>query len=115
MAQRNPVIPVTSDPSKLVSWPPEENVPATHETQRSQREHEEAATEKAKDAVHAGVDAAQQSFQNAQRKLAYSADLLQTKLRRFADESPLHFVAAIAGAAFIAGVALRIWRSSRYE
>ncbi len=32
---------------------------------------------------------------------------------RFAHEKPLHTIAAIAGAAFVIGLLLRIWRSSR--
>lgn len=33
--------------------------------------------------------------------------------RRFANEKPIHAVLAIGGAAFLVGVVLRIWRSSR--
>ncbi|HZQ24326.1 MAG TPA: hypothetical protein VFA89_16170 [Terriglobales bacterium] len=47
-----------------------------------------------------------------------SADWLQQtrrRTRKICDERPLQVIAGVAGAAFIAGILLRFWRSSRYE
>jgi hypothetical protein len=40
---------------------------------------------------------------------------LRDQVIRFAHERPLQFLEIIAGASFLAGVGLRIWRSRRYE
>lgn len=60
-----------------------------------------------KDIYQSSLAAAESSFHAAQRK----ASSLTRRVRRFADERPLHFVGMIAGVALVAGVALRIWRS----
>jgi ElaB/YqjD/DUF883 family membrane-anchored ribosome-binding protein len=39
----------------------------------------------------------------------------RTRAREVCDERPLQVLAGVAGAAFVAGVLLRFWRSSRYE
>jgi hypothetical protein len=52
-------------------------------------------------------------------ELSERARRMGARVRDFAanarQERPLQVLAAVAGAAFILGVAIRIWRSSRYE
>jgi hypothetical protein len=36
-------------------------------------------------------------------------------IRRAAEEKPLALIATVAGSAFVAGVLLRVWRSTHYE
>lgn len=52
-------------------------------------------------------------------QLSDRARKMGARVREFAararEERPLQVLAAAAGAAFILGVAIRIWRSSRYE
>ena len=68
----------------------------------------------ANDIYRYSLSAAEQSFRSTQRKLSGAASSLARSVRRFADERPLHFVGVVAGVAFVAGVALRIWRSKQY-
>lgn len=108
MAERNPILPVSdesieqqrevlivSGDAKLNAEPPI-NFPAT-----SNRKSE-------------GVAALQRSFGDARSKIVRSASSAYATIQRFADEQPLRFVMVVAGAAFVAGVTLRIWRS-RHE
>lgn len=37
------------------------------------------------------------------------------RVKGFAESCPFHFLITVAGVSFVAGVGLRIWRSSRYE
>ena len=62
----------------------------------------------AKTRVASTVDAAKQT---AARRL----DEARVRAQNIADEFPLQVIAGTAGAAFLAGVLLRIWRSSRDE
>jgi hypothetical protein len=39
----------------------------------------------------------------------------RTRARLVVDKYPLQLIAGVAGVAFIAGIFLRVWRSSRYE
>jgi hypothetical protein len=57
----------------------------------------------------------QHSFRSACSVFSNSISTLSRRLRYFADERPLHLLAGIAAASFLAGAALRVWRSNRYE
>ena len=39
----------------------------------------------------------------------------RTRARLIVNQYPLHLIAGVAGGAFLAGIFLRVWRSSRYE
>ena len=58
---------------------------------------------------------ASDALQQARAKSAEAARRARVQTRNVMDNYPLHFLAGVAGVAFIAGVLLRIWRSSRYE
>lgn len=125
MAERNPIVPVTrrttTSESEVVLGPKTvEVVPIREEvhdpaaeglTAESTSKPTRAET---KEIIETGVASDERSFRIAQRKVSRTASSLIENVRRFANERPLHFVAAVAGIAFIAGVALRLWRSS-YE
>ena len=51
----------------------------------------------------------------ARQRVATMANDVGTQLRRTRQENPMIFVAVAAGVGFLAGVLLRVWRSSRYE
>jgi ElaB/YqjD/DUF883 family membrane-anchored ribosome-binding protein len=70
--------------------------------------------EPAKQIPEPSTVAAERSFRTAQRKVSSGAASLMRSVRRFANERPLQFVGIVAGMSFVAGVALRIWRSNRY-
>ena len=57
------------------------------------------------------ADTLDEAKQTAARRL----DEARTRAQNIADEFPLQVIAGTAGAAFLAGVMLRIWRSSRDE
>lgn len=122
MAERNPVMPVNNPEPTVVPWPgPGEAPPtstassATNEVIQAAGEKVQTAGEKAKEAWRSGVTAAEDSLHRARRSVAQSANSAMNAVRRFADERPLRFVGIVAGVAFLAGVALRLWRSSHYE
>jgi ElaB/YqjD/DUF883 family membrane-anchored ribosome-binding protein len=68
----------------------------------------------ANDIYRSSLSAAEQSLRATQRKVSDAATTVVHSVRRFADERPLHFVGVVAGAALVAGVALRIWRSKQH-
>ena len=68
----------------------------------------------ANDIYRSSLSAAEQSLRATQRKVSDAATTVVRSVRRFADERPLHFVGVVAGAALVAGVALRIWRSKQH-
>jgi ElaB/YqjD/DUF883 family membrane-anchored ribosome-binding protein len=70
--------------------------------------------EKARQAVEEGVAAVKRSLRAAESKSKQTAQTFANKVRTMANEQPVQFLAAVAGIAFVAGVFLRIWRSS-YE
>ena len=62
--------------------------------------------------VQAGITDA---YERSRWKSAQVARQARTRARLIVNEYPLHVIAGVAGAAFVAGIFLRIWRSSRYE
>jgi hypothetical protein len=57
----------------------------------------------------------QHSFQTARSVFSRSMLDLSRRVRDFANDRPLRLLAGIAAVAFLAGAALRVWRSGRYE
>ena len=62
--------------------------------------------------VQAGITDA---YERGRWKSAQVARQARTRARLIVDEYPLHLIAGVAGAAFLAGIFLRVWRSNRYE
>jgi ElaB/YqjD/DUF883 family membrane-anchored ribosome-binding protein len=82
----------------------ESSARALDEARRSASEMYDEAKVKASSAV-----------EQARAKSAELAHQTRVRTRNLIDNYPLHFLAGVAGIAFIAGVLLRVWRSSRYE
>jgi ElaB/YqjD/DUF883 family membrane-anchored ribosome-binding protein len=60
----------------------------------------------------------QQAAETYEQTRARAADLMQrtrVRSRQIVNDYPLHVIATAAAIGFVAGVILRIWRSSRYE
>ena len=125
MAERNPVMPAKPEPmstgNDVVSWPNRvepmphsvaEEIPEPVRLENSEPASDPA--EKARQAVEEGVAAVKRSLRAAESKSKQTAQTFANKVRTMANEQPVQFLAAVAGIAFVAGVFLRIWRSS-YE
>jgi ElaB/YqjD/DUF883 family membrane-anchored ribosome-binding protein len=104
---------VDNYPSRVVAQPQTEE--EVFFSNNKQGELRGTKSESAKEKLEAGIGGAMRSVESAKRKLADSTDQLRKKIARFANERPLHFIAAIGGAAFVVGVTLRIWRSNSHE
>ena len=92
-----PVVPVRTEPEPLVS------PPGTVD----------AIKERAAAGLGEAVDRAARSYSvMADRSSALVSDLKRWT-QRVCEENPLKVVAVVAGAAFVLGVALRIWNSRR--
>ncbi|HZQ20584.1 MAG TPA: hypothetical protein VFA90_17975 [Terriglobales bacterium] len=129
MAERNPVIPAKPEPTStgkdVVSWPnrveeiPEpvglhavEVIPEPVSLDNSQPASDPVA--RTREAVEEGVAAVKRSLRTAESKSKQTTATIVDRVRVMAVEQPVQFLAAVAGIAFVAGVVLRIWRSS-YE
>jgi hypothetical protein len=55
------------------------------------------------------------SCEVAQRQVQAAIMRTRQRIARAADQTPVHLVAVVALSALLAGVLLRVWRSSRYE
>jgi len=106
MAHQSTTVPIRNTRSQPISWPNPEGA-----TPRTLPPRTPAI---ANDIYRSSLAAAEESFRAAQRKVSAAANSLTRTVHHFADERPLHFVEVVAGVAFVAGVALRIWRSRRY-
>lgn len=106
MAHQSPIVPTRKQRIEPVAWPGSQQPQAVTA--------EETAAEEAKDLYRTSVAAVERSLRDAQQKLSQTATSAVDTVRTFANERPLHLIAIVAGASFVAGVALRIWRSKRY-
>lgn len=115
-------------------------IPASRELPRAPRQEElkdavkqkvadvkETASRAADSASRAMQDAKQQAsaaaaeareraaevYREAREQSVRTWNRARVRSREIVDEYPLHVIAGVAGAAFIVGVLLRVWRSSR--
>ena len=107
MAHQSPIVPIRKQRNP-VSWPRPE------ETASQVLPVEESAGEQTKDLYRTSTDAIARTLGDLQQKLFRTATSAVDTVRTFAHERPLHLIGIVAGASFVAGVALRIWRSKRY-
>lgn len=118
MAERNPIMPAPNQPTTtdadVVPWPALAEKVATVRDEVYETRLAERPTEGVKEMVEDTVARVEGSIRAVRRNVTHSTRSLLESIGRFADERPLHLVVTIAGIAFVAGVALRIWRS-RYE
>jgi len=108
MAHQSPIVPNRKQRTDPVAWPRSPN------TASQTLPAEEAGAAEAKELYRHSRVAVERSLRDAQQKLSRTATSVVDTVRTFANERPLHLIAIVAGASFVAGVALRIWRSKRY-
>jgi len=69
--------------------------------------------------VSAAYERVQSGIADAYERSKWKSDELarraRTRARLVVDKYPLHLIAGVAGAAFVAGIFLRVWRSSRHD
>jgi hypothetical protein len=69
--------------------------------------------------ISAGYERVQAGITDAYARSKWKSEELarraRTRARLVIDKYPLHLIAAVAGTAFVAGIFIRVWRSSRYE
>jgi len=115
MAERNPIMPAPNQPTTteadVVPWPTPTGEVSTVRDEVYETQSAERPTGGVKEMVEDTVARVEDSIRAVQRNVTHSTRSLLESIGRFADERPLHFVAAVAGVAFAAGVAFRIWRS----
>jgi len=102
MAHQSPIVPIRKQRTEPVDWPSEGKVSSV------------PPAEKATEVYRTSVAAAERSLRDLQQELSRTATSAVDTVRTFAHDRPLHLIGIVAGASFVAGVALRIWRSKRY-
>lgn len=100
--------------SKVIAW-----------RRASEREVDDVTdrASEALDEIGQGVSAAYERVQSgitealerAKWKSEELARRARSRARHVVDNYPLHLIAGVAGAAFVAGIFLRVWRSNRYD
>ena len=69
--------------------------------------------------VSAAYELVQSGLTDAYERTKWKSEELarraRSRARYVVDNYPFHLIAGVAGAAFVAGILLRIWRSNRYE
>jgi hypothetical protein len=100
--------------AKVIAWKQVSEQKADDVTDRASQALDEIGqrVSAAYERVQAGIADA---YERSRWKSAQVARQARTRARLIVDEYPLHLIAGVAGAAFVAGIFLRIWRSSRYE
>ena len=114
-----PVNPIRSEAEpissgKVIAWKQVSEQKVDDVTERASQALDEIGqrVSAAYDRVQSGITDAYERSKWKSEELARRA---RTRARLVVDKYPLHLIAAVAGAAFVAGVFLRVWRSSRYE
>ncbi len=113
MAQRSPVVLITGE--DIGGATPADEAGTSPQMLAEPEVDARDRIQKTREAVESGMASARESLHSAQRKLSDSTATAMRRFHEFAEERPLHLLAIVAGAAFVAGVVLRAWRSSRYE
>jgi ElaB/YqjD/DUF883 family membrane-anchored ribosome-binding protein len=69
--------------------------------------------------VSAAYELVQSGLTDAYERTKWKSEELarraRSRARYVVDNYPFHLIAGVAGAAFVAGILLRVWRSNRYE
>jgi hypothetical protein len=103
MAHQSPIVPTRKQKTEPVPWPSSQETPS-----------QAVPAEEAEELYRNSRVAVEPSLGDVQQKLTRTATSVVETVRTFANERPLHLIAIVAGASFVGGVALRIWRSKRY-
>jgi ElaB/YqjD/DUF883 family membrane-anchored ribosome-binding protein len=110
---RGPIVfPSTSAAERANQLVGEEAERAAHWAQRSSEEVVELRRQTAQK-MDEWSEVAGERFQQFRRELSSALSLYRERTQQFAEEYPLQTIAAVAGACFAFGVALRIRRSHR--
>lgn len=115
MAQRDPIMPTSGEQGVPIPIAPVRTVLEDRDDIRAERLSPGDPIERAKRVLGDSVAAAQDALAQAKSKASHTLSESIDKIQRFADERPLQLVAGVAAVAFVVGIALRIWRSTRYE
>ena len=99
---------------KVIAWRRASDQEVDDVTDRASQALEEVGqrVSAAYDRVQAGVT---EAFERTKWESAQLARRARSRARYFVDNYPLHLIAGVASAAFVAGIFLRVWRSNRYE
>ena len=106
---------VQSNPSaKVIAWKQVSEPKVDDVTERASLALDEIGqrVSAAYDRVQAGIT---DVYERSRWKSEEVARRARTRARLIVDQYPLHLIAGVAGAAFLAGIFLRVWRSNRYE
>lgn len=100
--------------AKVIAWKPLPEHKVGDVTDRASQAIDELGqrVSAAYERVQTGISDA---FERGKWKSEELARRARTRARLVVDKYPLHLIAAVAGTAFVAGIFLRVWRSSRYE
>jgi len=113
MAHQSPIVPIRKQRTEPVAWPsPQERADQAVTSQETAAE--QAAVEQAIEVYRTSVATAERLLRDLQQKLSRTAASVADTVRTFGNERPLHLIAIVAGASFVAGVALRIRRAKPY-
>jgi hypothetical protein len=106
--------PEQSSSAKVIAWKQVSERKVDDVTDRASQALDEVGqrVSAAYERVQVGITDAYDRSKWKSEELARRA---RTRARLVVDKYPLHLIAGVAGAAFIAGIVLRVWRSSRYE
>jgi hypothetical protein len=100
--------------AKVIAWKQVSEQRVDDVTQRASQALDEIGQRMsaAYERVQTGITDA---YERSKWKSEEVARRARTRARLVVDQYPLHLIAGVAGAAFVAGIVLRVWRSSRYE
>jgi len=106
--------PEQSSSAKVIAWKQVSERKVDDVTDRASQALDEIGQR-----VSAAYERVQLSVTDAYERGKWKSEELarraRTRARLVVDKYPLQLIAGVAGAAFIAGIFLRVWRSSRYE
>ena len=108
------VNPEQSSSGKVIAWKRVSEQKVDDVTERASQALDEIGQR-----ISAGYERVQAGIADAYARSKWKSEELarraRTRARLVIDKYPLHLIAAVAGTAFVAGIFIRVWRSSRYE
>ena len=117
IAPVNPIFdsgPQQSSSAKVIAWKHVSEQKVDDVTERASQTLDEIGqrVSAAYERVQTGINDA---LERSKWKSEEFARRARTRARLVVNKYPLHLIVAVAGAAFVAGIFLRVWRSTRYE
>ena len=110
----NPMRGSETSPGKVIAWKQVSEQEVDDVTARASQALDEVGQR-----VSAAYERVQTSVADAYERGKWKSQQLartaSARARFVVDEYPLHVIAGFAGAAFVAGIVLRVWRSNRDE